>query len=124
MTRKLLLVAATIALIFATPGAGVESADAQTTTRCFVEYYNAVVTCPGAVSATAGSGSGGGAGSAAASTGTAGASTTTTGADAPATTSLAVTGAESQALGYIGAGLLGFGSLAAATARRRTRNLS
>lgn len=107
--------------MFTVLGGASTSADAQ---ACGVDYYNRVVVCgpvlayPADGFADAGAGAAGVGASVPANT-----AATNTGTTAGAAVNLAHTGVESEVLGYAGAGLLGFGCLAAATARRRTRNI-
>ena len=119
MTRKLLAVAASITMMFALSGATAPDADAQ------CGYYNQIVTCGpvlpypegGFSNAPATAGAAGGAASTSAGVSAGVAATTGT-----TSQGLALTGADSGTLGYIGAGLVGAGCLAAASARRRSNN--
>lgn len=131
MTRKLLLVVAAFTMLFVVSNASAPAADAQITCTIFgtaPDYYATIVTgpCPGAsgsAAATAATTGGGGSSAAAAAAATGAAatgSTATAGTTAPA---LAVTGVENGVLGYVGAGLVGFGALALGTARRRQSDL-
>lgn len=113
MTRKLLLLAAAITMMFAL--APTTSVDAQTCTT-----YNGAIRCGGPVLALPAGGFTN-APSSGASAATGSTSTTTASAGTAETTQgLAFTGAESQVLGYIGAGLIGLGGLSLVAARRRS----
>lgn len=139
MTRKLLTLAVAITMVFAFSSATAPSSDAQSCTLITVNeiadfpYYERMIVgaCDDSSSNSTGGGGGGGTsasvGSSAAAANSGASATAAAGSSATAgatTTSLAVTGAESEVLGYVGAGLLGAGCLAAATARRRSRDLN
>lgn len=108
MTRKLLLVASAITLVFALSNADVEA-------QVCLDDYNQRITCGGPTLAYPS----GGFSSVAGTTTTPASTTTSTAPAAETSQGLAFTGVESQLLGYVGAGLLGLGGVAIVASRRR-----
>lgn len=119
MIRKLIL--SSIAIVAMTLGALAPSASAQTVTptpvECTTPGYNGCIAYPqGGFGSSAPTATPKPTSSAVVSADTV-AATTGGGSDAQ---SIAFTGSESRVLGFAGAGLIGFGAIALAVARRKT----